>query len=120
MNIKDATQKQVDPKYTEIENKVGRIQLLESHITSWTADMASKKQPKRVKAIEMATWSQKLCKVLQKFGRDACLIPVRFRLLTPEAADPALIIAYANNWNSPTIPHYISVINNFGPILTTI
>lgn len=75
------------------------VQFLESQITSWTAEVASKKQPKIVKAIEMATWSQKLCKGLQKFGSDVCLIPVRFRLLTPEAADPALIIAYANSCN---------------------
>lgn len=58
--------------------------------------MASKKQLKKVKAIETAIRSQKLCKGLQKFGRAECRIPVRLRLVTPDAADPALIIAYAN------------------------
>lgn len=33
------------------------------------AEVASKKQPKKVKAIETATRSQKLCKGLQKFGK---------------------------------------------------
>ena len=55
--------------------------------------MASKKQLMKLKAIEMATWSQNLCKGLQKFGRGVCLIPVRLRLVTPDAADPALINA---------------------------
>lgn len=49
----------------------------------------------KVNAIEIATWSQKLSKALQKFGRAVCLIPVRFRFVTPDAADPALIIAHA-------------------------
>lgn len=55
--------------------------------------MASKKQLMKVKAIEMATWSQNLSKGLQKFGRGVCLIPVRFRFVTPDEADPALINA---------------------------
>lgn len=75
---------------------VEKIQFLDSQITSWTADVASKIQLKKVKAIEMATWLQKLCKGLQKFGRAVCRIPVRFKLVTPDAADPALINAYAN------------------------
>lgn len=79
------------------------VQLLDSHITSWTADMASKMQLKKVKAIEMATWSQKLCKGLQKFGRAVCRIPVRFKFVTPLAADPALIIAYANACNTKIV-----------------
>lgn len=62
-------------------------------MTSCTADVASKKQLMKLKAIEMATWSQNLCKGLQKFGRGVCLIPVRFRFVTPDAADPALINA---------------------------
>jgi hypothetical protein len=69
------------------------IQCWESHITSWTADVASKKQLMKLKTIDMATWSQNLCKGLQKFGRGVCLIPVRFRFVTPDAADPALISA---------------------------
>lgn len=60
---------------------------------SWTADVASKKQLMKVKTIDMATWSQNLCKGLQKFGSAVCLIPVRFRLVTPDEADPALINA---------------------------
>ncbi|MFS8000135.1 hypothetical protein Hanom_Chr12g01174801 [Helianthus anomalus] len=60
--------------------------------------MASKKQPKNANAIESATRSQKLCNGLQKLGRDECLIPVRFRLVTPEAADPPLIIANAKTY----------------------
>lgn len=58
--------------------------------------MASKKQVKNVKAMETATRSQKTCNGLQKLGRDECRIPVRFKLVTPDAADPALITAYAN------------------------
>jgi len=73
---------------------------LESHMTSWTADAASKKQLKKVKNIETATWSQKLCRGLQKFGKAVCRIPVRLRLVTPDAAAPALIIAYANTYNA--------------------
>jgi hypothetical protein len=73
-----------------------KIQFLDSQITSWTADVASRMQLKKVKAIEMATWSQKLCNGLQKLGRAVCRIPVRFKLVTPDAADPALINAYAN------------------------
>ncbi|PKI45522.1 hypothetical protein CRG98_034040 [Punica granatum] len=65
-------------------------------MTSKTADVASNMQPKKVKAIETATWLQKLRNGLQKFGRAVCLIPVRFRFVTPEEADPALINAYAN------------------------
>lgn len=68
-------------------------QCWESHITSWIEDVASKKQLMKVKAIEMATWSQNLSKGLQKFGRGVCLIPVRFRFVTPDEADPALINA---------------------------
>lgn len=65
-------------------------------MTSRTTEVASKMQLKKVKAIETVTWSQKLWRGLQKFGRAVCLIPVRFRLVTPEAADPALISAYAS------------------------
>jgi len=54
----------------------------------------------KVKNIETATWSQKLCKGLQKFGKAVCWIPVRLRLVTPDAAAPALNIAYANTCNS--------------------
>ena len=52
-------------------------------------------QPKKVKIIKTVTWSQNLCKALPKLGRAVCLIPMRFRLVIPAAADPALIIAYA-------------------------
>ena len=75
------------------------FQYLDNQITSKIAEVASKKQLKKVKATEAATWSQKLRKGLQKFGRGECRIPVRFRLVTPEAADPALIIAYAKACN---------------------
>lgn len=47
----------------------------------------------------MAMWSQNLYKALQKFGRGACLIPVRFKFVTEAAADAALNIAYAKTWN---------------------
>lgn len=65
-------------------------------MTSKTAEVASNMQLKNVKAIETATWSQNRLSGLQKFGRAVCLIPVRFKFVTPEEADPALINAYAN------------------------
>ena len=58
--------------------------------------MASKKPLKNANAIDIATRSQNLRNGLQKLGNDACLTPVRFRLVTPVDADPALIIKYAN------------------------
>lgn len=70
-------------------------QYSDSQTTLRTTDMASKKHPKYVNAIESATRSQKLCTALQKLGNDECLIPVLFKLVTPDAADPALIIANA-------------------------
>lgn len=72
-----------------------KLQCSDNQITSRTDDIASKKQPKNANAIESATRSQKLCNGLQKLGRDECLIPVRFRFVTPDAADAQLIIAYA-------------------------
>lgn len=69
---------------------------MDNQTTSITAVKASKKKLKNVKAMDTATRVQKICNGLQKFGREECWIPVRFRLVTPDAADPALIIAYAN------------------------
>ena len=81
-------------------------------MTSWTADAASKKQLVKVKNIETATWSQKLRRGLQKFGKAVWWIPVRLRLVTPDAAAPALTIAYANTCNSKinetSVEHWIN------------
>lgn len=50
----------------------------------------------KVRAMETVTWSQNPRSGLQKLGSAVCRIPVRFRLVTPEEADPALIVTYEN------------------------
>lgn len=64
-------------------------------MTSRRAEAASRKHVKKANAMETAALPQNTFKGLQKLGSGACRIPVRFRLVTPDDADPALIIAYA-------------------------
>lgn len=71
------------------------IQHIESQSTSRTAQLASMKQLRNVKVMEIVARSQKRCKGLQKFGKAECRIPVRFRFATPAEAEPAPTIAYA-------------------------
>lgn len=61
-----------------------------------TAEAARKTQLRKAQAMEAAEKSQKRGSGLQKLGSAVCRMPVRFRLDTAAAADPALIIARAN------------------------
>lgn len=69
---------------------------MDSQITSKTANKASKKWLKSMKAIDTAIRLQKVCNGLQKNGKEECHIPIQFRFVTPYAADLPLIIAYVN------------------------
>ena len=71
--------------------------------------MASRKHVRNVKAMEIAMRSQKTCNGLQKFGNGVWWIPVRFKFVTPDAADPALITAYANICNKINIAYYYCI-----------
>jgi len=69
---------------------------LDNQMTSMTAEAARKTQLRKAHAMETAERSQKRGRGLQKLGRAVCRMPVRFRLATAAAADPALIIASEN------------------------
>jgi hypothetical protein len=61
-----------------------------------TAEVARKTQLRKAQAMEAAKKLQKCGSGLQKLGKGVCWMPVRFRLDTAAAADPALIIATDN------------------------
>jgi hypothetical protein len=61
-----------------------------------TAEVARKTQLRKAQAMEAAEKLQKCGSGLQKLGKGVCWMPVRFRLDTAAAADPALIIATDN------------------------
>lgn len=60
-------------------------------------DMASKMQPKKVKAIEMATRSQNQCKGLQKLGRAVWLVPLGLKSVTSLMCISDLILVLDNH-----------------------
>lgn len=49
--------------------------------------------------------AQKRRRGRQKSGSAACRMPVRFRFVTPDAAEPALITAYASAWSPARTSH---------------
>ena len=71
-------------------------QLRERWRTSRIEEAARRRNASKAKTTEIARWSQKKPRDLQKLGRGMCLIPVLFIFVTPKAADPPLTIAYPN------------------------
>ena len=65
-------------------------------MTSITAHIKRKAQLRKAQAMEAAERSQKRGSGLHKLGSAVCRMPVRLRLDTAAAADPALIIASEN------------------------
>jgi hypothetical protein len=67
-----------------------------NQITSMTAEVARKAQLRKAQAMEQPRSCRNVAAACRSWVKGVCWMPVRFKLDTAAAADPALIIATEN------------------------